>query len=388
MGSNLPSERLFNDAARADNKYMSRPARCFAPHQIILTKGSTNTPQRQRLAEAICRAYPKAEIQEQPNIHHNKVDLGVSNRLGLHYEGKRTLVLGEHLSSVRHSDEDGNTCPNFWHFSPYGFCPYGCDYCYLAGSRGIRFSPTVKIFMNLDEMLDRIDTVARKYRRPMPFYLGKLQDGLALDRLTGYSRRMIRFFADHPYARMTVLTKSVDVENLLDLDHRKHTILSWTTNPPEVDRQFEPNTPSVGKRIQAMRQCAEAGYPVRAVLMPIIQIDHWRNAYEAFLCDLLMRVPLSRITLGGTCIYKPALQLVDLKLGRGNAISRDLQSPDVDGDRRARYAEDQRVDIYRHLIQTIRSIQPELQIGLCLEHTSVFEALGMTPAIGQCNCLL
>lgn len=381
-------QSVFDGPARTHEAYIPRPARCFAPHRIILAKGSTTTPDRHRLAEAICGAYPKAEIEEQPDVHHNKIDLGIGDRLGLHYEGKRTLVLGEHLSSVRHGDEDGNTCPNYWHFSPYGFCPYGCDYCYLAGSRGVRFSPTVKIFMNLDEMLDRIDTVASKHGRPMPFYLGKLQDGLALDRLTGYSRRMIRFFADHPYARMTVLTKSVDVENLLDLDHRDHTILSWTTNPPEIDRQFEPNTPSVGKRIEAMRQCANAGYPVRAVVMPIIPIDDWPDIYEVFLRDLLTCVPLSRITLGGTCIYKPALQLVELKLGGENAISKHLQTPEADGDRRARYTDSQRVDIYRHLIQTIRSIQPNLQIGLCLEHTSVFEALGMTPAIGQCNCLL
>jgi spore photoproduct lyase len=368
--------------------YVPRPARCFAPMRIILAKGSTTTLQRQRLAEAICRAYPKAVVEERPDVHHNQIDLGIADRLGLHHEGKRTLVLGEHLSSVRRSDEDGNTCPNYWHFSPYGFCPYGCDYCYLAGSRGVRFSPTVKIFMNLDEMLDRIDAVARKYARPMPFYLGKLQDGLALDRLTGYSRRMIPFFADHPYARMTVLTKSVDVENLLDLDHRQHTILSWTTNPTEIDQQFEPNTPSVEKRIEAMRQCAAAGYPVRAVVMPIIPIADWRKAYETFLRHLLTRVPLSRITLGGTCIYQPALQLVELKLGGENAISKQLQPPQTDGDRRSRYAESQRVDIYRHLIETIRSIQPDLPIGLCLEQASVFETLGMTPAIGQCNCLL
>ena len=113
-----------------------------------------------------------------------------------------------------------------------------------------------------------------------------------------------------------------------------------------------------------------------------------RTFTRRFLRDLLTRIPLSRITLGGTCIYKPALQLVELKLGGENAISKDLQTPAPGRDRRARYGESQRVDIYRHLIQTIRSIQPDLQIGLCLEHTSVFEALGMTRAIGQCNCLL
>lgn len=117
------------------------------------------------------------------------------------------FVLGEHNSAVRFSEEEDNTCPNYWHFSPYGFCPYGCHYCYLAGTPGVRFSPAVKIFLNLPEILTEVDRIANQLGRPMAFYLGKLQDGLALDPLSGYSRKMIPFFARHPYAHMVVLTK-------------------------------------------------------------------------------------------------------------------------------------------------------------------------------------
>lgn len=106
----------------------------------------------------------------------------------MHYRGKQTLVFGEHRSAVRLSEERGNTCPNYWSFSPYGFCPYECKYCYLAGTKGVSFSPTVKVFLNLPEMLGQIDRIAAQQGRPTGFYLGKLQDGLALDPLTGYSR--------------------------------------------------------------------------------------------------------------------------------------------------------------------------------------------------------
>ena len=74
---------------------------------------------------------------------------------------------------------------------------------------------------------------------PTAFYLGKLQDGLSLDPLTGYSRQIIPFFAAHPTARLTLLTKSADVGNLLDLDHQGHAILSWTANPRTVVEMFE-----------------------------------------------------------------------------------------------------------------------------------------------------
>ena len=92
-------------------------------------------------------------------------------------------------------------------------------HCYLAGTPGVKHSPTIKIFLNLPEMLDRVGMTASKLASPTAFYLGKLQDGLALDPLTGYSRRMIPFFARQPQARLILLTKSTSVE----------TCSTWTT---------------------------------------------------------------------------------------------------------------------------------------------------------------
>jgi hypothetical protein len=174
--------------------YQPRPAPHFDPETIIITKGSFQTSPQRQLSEAICAIYPEARIIEKPDLPHNRVNLDGSEPLMLHYRGKRTLVFGIHKSAVRYSDENDNTCPNYWHFSPYGFCPYDCQYCYLAGTPGVKYSPTVKIFLNLSEILDRIAGIASKLTKPTAFYLGKLQDGLALDTLTGYSRRIIPFF--------------------------------------------------------------------------------------------------------------------------------------------------------------------------------------------------
>jgi hypothetical protein len=301
--------------------YLPRPAPLFRPSRIVLAKGSNRTQSRRQLAERICETYADAEVVEAFGTPHNRVDLGETDPLRLHERGKQTLVLGEHRSAVRFSAEGGNACPNYWHFSPYGFCPYGCHYCYLAGAPGVWFSPTVKIFLNLEEILADVDRTAIRLARPTAFYLGKLQDGLALEPLSGYARTMIPFFARNPYARMVILTKSADVENLLDLDHGGRTILSWTVSTPEVARHFERNTPDVMARIEVMRRCAQAGYPVRAVLMPIIPVADWQEIYRRFMVMLLDSVPLSRITLGCICSYPQAQRLMELKLGKQNAIS-------------------------------------------------------------------
>lgn len=372
-----------------DQAYCPKPVPLFNPHNIILTKGDLRDPQRRILVEAICNVYPKAEIIERLDVPHNRIDLGNTDPLGLHYLGKETLVFGEHRSALRQSNEEGNTCPNYWHFSPYGFCPYDCQYCYLAGTRGVRFSPTVKIFLNLPEILEEIDVVASRIGKPTAFYVGKLQDGLALDPLTGYSRILVPFFANHSYANMILLTKSSNVENLLDLDHRGHTILSWSLNPEEIHDEFEANTPTVSDRIDAMCKCATAGYPLRAVIMPIIPVTDWRQIYNRFLHELLGRVRLERITLGSVCIYPAARNLMESKLGESNTISQAL----IEGvkkcpDGRSRYDIHQRVEMYRHLIATIRRLQADLPIGLCLEEHAAFEALNLMENIGRCNCVL
>jgi len=337
--------------------------------------------------EAICNLYSQAQVIERFDISHNRFELGSSDPLELHYKGKNTLLFGVHKSALRFSDEDGNTCPNYWHFSPYGFCPYDCQYCYLAGTPGVKFSPTVKIFMNIDEILDQIVCTASKLTEPTAFYLGKLQDGLALDSLTGYSRIMVPFFAKQKYARLTLLTKCGDVANLVDLKHNGHTILSWSLNPPEISEMFETNVPSISERISAMLKCAKAGYPTRAVVMPIIPVENWQRVYSEFFKSLLTNIELDRITLGQICSYSTAMQLTERKLGRQNAISNQLEkvkSPDG----RVRFPIQLRIDVYKQLIEYIRQQKPDLQIGLCLEDKTIFKALDMEAAIGRCNCVL
>jgi spore photoproduct lyase len=377
--TNLPLlENLYLD-------YEPKPAPHFNPDTIIITKGSFQTTQQRNLAEAICGVYPKARIIEKLGLAHNRVELGSSEPLALHYQGKKTLVFGIHKSALRCSDEDDNSCPNYWHFSPYGFCPYDCQYCYLAGTPGVKYSPTVKIFLNLSEILDRIGRVASKLDKPTSFYLGKLQDGLALDPLTGYSHIIIPFFARQRYARLILLTKSVNVENLLDLDHKQHTILSWSLNPPEIVSAFEKNLPSPGERIAAMRKCAEAGYSARAVIMPIIPVENWQKIYTNFLENLLMLVPLERITLGQICSYSGALKLTERKLGRKNPISNQLEKTKCN-DGRVRFPLKLRIKVYRYLIDVIKELQPQLPIGLCMEEPRTFEALNID--MGGCNCVL
>lgn len=367
--------------------YRPRPVKHFRPSRIVLSKGSLGT-ETAALTKAICRVYPKAEVVDLSSRSHAQVEIDEDNPLARHQAGKSTLVIGEHKSAVRFSQEQANCCPNYWHFSPYGFCPYGCTYCYLAGTRGVWFSPTVKIFLNLDEMLARIDRIARQAGRPVGFYLGKLQDGLAMDPLTGYSRRLVPFFAQHPLARLIILTKSADVDNLMGLASGGNVILSWSLTSEDAWQRFEPGTPSPAERMAAMRRCAAAGYRIRVVLMPILPIPGWLDGYAALLDDLLKSVPIERITLGSLCSFPNALHLTNAKLGTENCIQELLNAGGRCADGRYRFNQELRTECYRRLTSLIRSHPADLSVGLCLEERPVFESAGLSSNIGTCNCIL
>jgi len=206
--------------------------------------------------------------------------------------------------------------------------------------------------------------------------------------LTAYSTVLVPFFAKSEFARQVLLTKSAEVDRLLGLDHGGHTILSWSVNPPEISSRFEESTPSMDERIQAMQKCSAQGYPVRAVLMPIIPAPDWEDIYARFIRRLLSEVNLQRLTLGGICIYQNAKRLMDKKLGEKNEVSANLMNEKKGADGRVRYRVELRVKLYAQVIQVARTIKPDLEIALCLEEPAVWKALKLEAARGRCNCVL
>lgn len=397
---NLRRDKTMCDFTEID--YQPRQAECFMPNTIVLAKGSNRYPWKDMLIRKIIALYPQAEVLHKEDTPHNQSSLlcdksitenNNSYDLELHKIGKRTLVFAEHKSSLRYSNEEGNTCPNYWHFSLYGFCPYGCSYCYLAGTPGVHFAPSVKIFLNIDEVLHKIHRQAEQNGKETSFYHGKLQDGLALDPLSGYSLQTIPFFARERYARQIILTKSSDVRNLLDLDHQKKTILSWTLSPPSIASVYEPNTPTVLHRIEAMKTCERKGYPVRAVIMPVIPVENWPDIYTSFIEDLLATVSVSRLTIGGICSYTTALGLQNQKLGSKNVITDNMVRVHTNQeDGRIRYPAALRLKMYEHLVLSARKIRPDLEIGLCLETHNILysqsKILFHNTLNGKCNCVL
>jgi len=302
------------------------PPALFIVDHIVLCKGSLSTPEREAFVRRICDIYPHVPVDERLATPHNRIELGESDALHRVSKGKRTLVFGElGLKSAVWENELRNAVfTNEMCFSVYGFCPYACAYCYLNGTPGIRHSPTVKIFVNLPEILGSIQRKATSTGHTITFYLGRYQDGLALDSLSAYSAVLIPFFARQPFARQVIQTKSAHIQRLLNLDHQKHTTLSWTLTPPSIANVYESCAPPVEARIQAMQACAAAGYPLQASIAPIIPCPDWEQIYADFIRDVAKSVALERFILSGVCMDRYSLEVLERRLGTENAISRHL----------------------------------------------------------------
>ena len=398
----------------------------WRPDEIVLAKGCDARPHEAAYCERVIAAFPDARVTDARDTPHNRVKVSGETAVERIDRGKRMLVLGAMGRPVsRNCDpeaEAGTLCTHYHAVHPTWYCFYNCAFCYLSGSPGVRFSPTVRIFTNLQDILAAMNGVLARSREVVSFYVGKVQDGLALDPVANFSRALIPFVRAHENAHLVFLTKSDCVRGVAGaasppdplslgttlrergrtaasppdplslgttLRERGRTAggrvaMSWSLNPPEVAEAFEWRAPSFEKRLAAARRCADAGLEVRFIFMPLIPIEGWREAYSAAIARAFEVVTPSRVTLGGICSYPGALSDTRRRLGDSNPIS-DLAT--TKHGRRLRYDLRTRCELYRHLIAHVRRIAPEVPVSLCLESAEAWHGAGLDPTDCRCNCI-
>jgi DNA repair photolyase len=137
-----------------------------------------------------------------------------------------------------------------------------------------------------------------------------------------------------------------------------------------------------------MAQCAAAGYPVRAVMMPMVPVENWQSIYRDFVRRLFGAAPIQRLTLGGICSYPAARRLMEGKWGAANVVSASFAAGKASEDGRSRYDAALRERMYRLVIEAAKELRPNLEIALCLEEPALWRATQLQENIGQCNCRL
>jgi len=157
--------------------------------------------------------------------------------------------------------------PNYYTpTSTYGYsillsynCIYDCSYCFLKGYFKT-FNPV--IFKNTEDFFKAIErTVSSDKLRPLYFYLGTFSDPIALSVFDNSYIEFAKFF-ENIDAILEIRTKSAKVEKLLLEGPLKNTIIAFSLSPQSVIDKFEPYTPSLKRRLKAIKLLDEAGFNI------------------------------------------------------------------------------------------------------------------------------
>ena len=175
--------------------------------------------------------------------------------------------------------------------NPYRGCEHGCIYCYarpshafLGQSPGLDFETKIWAKHDAAELL--VGELARPAYRCSPIALGANTDPYQpIERQLGITRRILEVLSRHDHP-LTIVTKSAAVLRDLDLlapmaeKGLVAAAVSVTTLDPALARRMEPRTAAPHRRLEAIRQLADAGIPTVVMVAPVIPglTDHETEA--------------------------------------------------------------------------------------------------------------
>jgi DNA repair photolyase len=184
----------------------------------------------------------------------------------------------------------GLVCQPAWQLHTIYGCHFRCAYCHLGW--------IVNVMVNVEEFVSRLDGWLDQCPEQTLFQYDNFTDTVCFEPEYGGSKLLIEYFAGRDDQALELYVgKSDHVDFLLDYDHRGHTVCCWSLSGPTQSVEFEAGSAPTDRRIEAMRKCQEAGYPVRVRLSPIIPVKGWRQENRRMIEDLFAAVHPDVITI-------------------------------------------------------------------------------------------
>ena len=340
--------------------------------------------------------------------------------------GKRVVFIapcGNPVDEFKIPD-DRFICPHFERLKlASNGCFYMCDWCYLKLTYRAQ-RPFITVRVQYYKVKQALQKRLNKASSPVFFNSGELADSLSMEHLTRAGQTFIPWFGQSRNGYLFMLTKSDNVDDILNLPHNGHTVIAWSMNNELVSQKFEIGAPSFDRRLEAARKVQQAEYPVRVRLDPIVPFEGWEKAYAGTIADIFQKVSPERITLG-TLRFEEGFYKMGKKKDEGmdegmeNTIfttGDDLpemlgnmgpmfeprifeikKKPKINKNGKQRkqrekigkysFSEADRVKIFDFVIQEIRKYS-ECPIALCKESAEVWNYLWLDLSKVQCVCQL
>jgi len=163
-------------------------------------------------------------------------------------------------------------------------CSAMCLYCYLVCN--YNKCAYMRLFVNREQMLERLLKTARQSEKELTFEIGSNSDLVLENTVTGNLEWTIERFAEGGRGCITFPTKFDMVKPLLGLAHRERVIFRMSVNPQEVIRKVELGTSGLGARIKALNLMCDAGYRAGLLIAPVVMGENWRALYESLISRL------------------------------------------------------------------------------------------------------
>ena len=240
----------------------------FKPNAIYYEKNIENYILGQELMKKY-EDVPKIEIDNHNNIEEMRKKENKEFAIM-----KKNLIIGvrkTHKFVENHKVSD--------YLVPYtsSGCTASCMYCYLVCN--YNKCAYLRLFVNREEMLDKIIKTAEKSDKELTFEIGSNSDLVLENTITNNLVWTINNFKNTNKGKLTFPTKFDMVDDLLPLEHKGKIIIRMSVNPEEIINKVEFGTSRLEGRINAINKLKDAGYEIGILIAPVIFLENWKELY-------------------------------------------------------------------------------------------------------------
>lgn len=157
-------------------------------------------------------------------------------------------------------------------------CTAMCMYCYLVCN--YNKCAYLRLFVNREEMLDKIIKTSLNSEKELTFEIGSNSDLILENTITNNLVWTIENFANTQKGKLTFPTKFDMIDDILNLNHKGKIVVRISVNPEEIINKVEFGTSRLKGRIEAINKLAEADYPIGILIAPVILVDNWKELYS------------------------------------------------------------------------------------------------------------
>jgi len=247
----------------------------FRPTTIYYEENIKNYTLGKELLEKY-KDIPKIEINNHNNIEEMRKK---ENKEFLNM--KRNLIIG--VRKTQRFVENHKVSDFLVPYTSSG-CIASCMYCYLVCH--YNKCSYMRLFVNREEMLEKIIKTAERSEKELTFEIGSNSDLILENGITQNLIWTIDNFKSIKKGKLTFPTKFGNVDELLSLNHRKKVIIRMSVNPEYIINNVEFGTSRLDYRIQAINQLVEAEYEVGILIAPVIFVEDWKKYYHELIIML------------------------------------------------------------------------------------------------------